>query len=68
MFEIIYIMSAKNFNKKQAELFLKHYESINKSATLIENITLDEFIEKTGGVSPIIIHKILKEINELQAA
>ena len=62
MFEIIYIMSAKNFNKNQAERFLKHYESINKS------VTLDKFIEKTGGISPIISCEILKEIDELQAS
>lgn len=52
-FEIKYIMSAKNFTKEQAEDFLRCY--VNTS----EDMALDVFIDKTGGISPIISRDIL---------
>ena len=63
-FEIKYIMSAKNFNQKQAENFLKQWKFENKIVTRLGDITLCEFIEKTGGVSPIISPEILKIISD----
>lgn len=57
-FEIKYIMSAKNFTEEQAENFLTDYKGYIKAEN---HISLDEFIEKTGGVSPIIDCEILSK-------